>query len=278
MAMHPQPPAETRTGEAETAAVPGDSRPGDSRPGDSRPGDYRVRLEVFEGPLDLLLYLIKRHELDIADIPMARITAEYLAYIQALRDLDFDVAGEFLVMAATLIHIKSRMLLPAPAEASAEAVADDPRAELVRQLLEHRRYRAAAEDLWMRYELEQGVYSRRTCETTAPEEVNVTVFDLLETFKRILDRRRRQLELTVAHEAMTQAQKLAELRELLAEQPRLDVTRLFEAARTKREMVCLFLAILELLREGTVRFIQTETFGCIHLERVAATAEATPAL
>ena len=268
MAMHLRPPAETRPGEAETAAVPEDSRP----------GDYRVRLEVFEGPLDLLLYLIRRHELDITDIPMARITAEYLAYIQALRELDFDVAGEFLVMAATLIHIKSRMLLPTPAEPSAEAVADDPRAELVRQLLEHRRYRAAAEDLWMRYELEQGVYSRRTCETAAPEEVNVTVFDLLETFKRILDRRRRQLELTVAHEAMTQAQKLAELRGLLAEQPRLDATRLFEAARTKREMVCLFLAILELLREGAVRFIQTETFGSIHLERVTTVAEVTPAL
>ncbi len=266
MAMHPQPPAETRTGEAVSV------------PEDSRPGDYRVRLEVFEGPLDLLLYLIRRHELDITDIPMARITAEYLAYIQALRELDFDVAGEFLVMAATLIHIKSRMLLPTPAEPSAEALTDDPRAELVRQLLEHRRYRAAAEDLWMRYELEQGIYSRRTCETAALEEVNVTVFDLLETFKRILDRRRRQLELTIAHEAMTQARKLAELRALLAEQPRLDATRLFEAARTKREMVCLFLAILELLREGTVRFIQTETFGSIHLERVTTTAEAASVL
>lgn len=240
----------------------------DSRSGETRPGDYRIRLEVFEGPLDLLLYLIKRHELDITDIPMARITAEYLAYIQALRELDFDVAGEFLVMAATLIHIKSRMLLPAPAEPSAEAIAEDPRAELVRQLLEHQRYRAAAEDLWMRYEVEQGVYTRCARETAAAEEVNVTVFDLLETFKRILDRRCQQLELTIAHDAVTQAQKLAELRALLAEQSRLDATQLFEAARTKREMVCLLLAILELLREGTVRFIQHETFGSIHLERV----------
>ncbi|MGQ9896597.1 MAG: segregation and condensation protein A [Acidobacteriota bacterium] len=263
MALHSLPTTEAKTGDAETVALPEDCRL----------GEYRVRLEVFEGPLDLLLYLIKRHEIDITDIPMAQITAEYLAYVQALRELDFDVAGEFLVMAATLIHIKSQMLLPAPAESVVNAVADDPRAELVRQLLEHRRYRAVAEDLWMRYELEQGVYSRRVRENAAPEEVNVTVFDLLETFKRILDRRRRQLELTIAHEAMTQAQKLAELRSLLAEQPRLDATQLFEAARTKREMVCLFLAILELLREGVVRFIQAETFGRIYLERLPFVVE-----
>jgi segregation and condensation protein A len=235
---------------------------------DGRPGECRVRLEVFEGPLDLLLYLIKRHELDITDIPIAQITAEYLAYIQALRELDFDVAGEFLVMAATLIHIKSQMLLPASSEPSTEATTNDPRAELVRQLLEHQRYRAAAEELWMRYELEQGVYSRRPHETAASREVNLTVFDLLETFKRVLDRRRQQLELTIAYETITQAQKLAELRALLTKQPCLNVTQLFEAARTKREMVCLFLAILELLREGEVRFIQTETFGTIYLERV----------
>ncbi|MCS7079260.1 MAG: segregation/condensation protein A [Chloracidobacterium sp.] len=244
---------------------------------DAAPGDYHVRLEVFEGPLDLLLHLIKRHELDITDIPIARITAEYLAYIQALRDLDFDVAGEFLVMAATLIHIKSRMLLPATAEATTEAAAEDPRAELVRQLLEHQRYRAAAQVLWTRYEVEQGVYTRPVQESPAGE-VSVTVFDLLETFKRLLDRRRQRLELAIAHETMTQARKLAELRALLETQPRLNATRLFEAARSKREMVCLFLAILELLREGVVRFIQTETFGDIHLERLSPPVETPVAL
>ncbi|OYT73369.1 MAG: segregation/condensation protein A [Chloracidobacterium sp. CP2_5A] len=238
-------------------------------------GDYRVRIEAFEGPLDLLLHLIKRHELDIADIPMARITAEYLAYLQALRDLDFDVAGEFVVMAATLIHIKSRMLLPATAEASAAALTDDPRAELVRQLLDHQRYRAAAQELWARYEIEQGVYVRPSAESAA-EEVAITVFDLLETFKRILDRRRQELEMAIAREAMTQAQKMTELRALLDEQPRLNVTPLFEAARSKREMVCLFLAILELLREGVARFIQTEPFGAIHLERALSPMEAVP--
>ncbi|MFQ3581917.1 MAG: segregation/condensation protein A [Chloracidobacterium sp.] len=237
------------------------------------PGDYRIRLEVFEGPLDLLLYLIKRHELDITDIPMARITAEYLAYIQALRELDFDVAGEFLVMAATLIHIKSRMLLPATAEAAADSPGEDPRATLVRQLMEHQRYRAAAEELWVRYEIEQGVYLRPSLDKAAAEEVNVTVFDLLETFKRILDRRRQQLELAIAQDTVTQARKLAELRALLAECPRLNAARLFEAARTKREMVCLFLAILELLREGFARFSQLETFGDIHLEAIGSSEE-----
>lgn len=253
------------------AAVSGGPSP------DAPAGDYRVRLEVFEGPLDLLLHLIKRHELDITDIPMARITAEYLAYIQALRDLDFDVAGEFLVMAATLIHIKSRMLLPAPADAPDEAAAEDPRAELVRRLLAHRQYRAAAQELWLRYEVEQGVYTRPAPESPSGE-VSVTVFDLLETFKRLLDRRRQELELAIAHETMTQARKLAELRALLEVEPRLNAARLFEAARSKREMVCLFLAILELLREGAVRFIQTETFGDIHLERLSPPVEARAAL
>ncbi len=243
----------------------------------SAPGDYRIRLEAFEGPLDLLLHLIKRHELDIADIPIARIAAEYLAYIQALRDLDFDVAGEFLVMAATLIHIKSRMLLPAPAETGADAAVEDPRAELVRQLLDHQRYRAAAQELWSRYEVEQGVYTRPAAEPGA-EEVNVTVFDLLETFKRLLDRRRQQLEMAIAREAITQAQKLAELRALLDAQPRLSVAPLFEAARSKREMVCLFLAILELLREGAARFTQAETFGDIYLERALPAAETASAV
>lgn len=246
-------------------------------PPDAVPGDYRIRLEMFEGPLDLLLHLIKRHEIDITDIPIARITAEYLTYIQALRDLDFDVAGEFLVMAATLIHIKSRMLLPATVEATTEAAGEDPRAELVRQLLEHQRYRAAAQELWLRYEVEQGIYTRPAPPSPA-DEVNVTVFDLLETFKRLLDRRRQQLEQVLAYDTLTQARKLAELRALLVAQPRLNATHLFEVARSKREMVCLFLAILELLREGTVRFVQAEPFGDILLERLSPPVEACSAL
>jgi segregation and condensation protein A len=236
--------------------------------GESGAGDYKIKLGVFEGPLDLLLHLIKRHELDIYDIPIAKITAEYLRYIQTLRDLDIDVAGEFLLMAATLIHIKSRMLLPVDPATKAEdgTETEDPRAELVRQLLEHQRYKSAAQTLWMKYEVEQGVFMRPPLDPSENNEIVATVFDLLETFKRIMERRRERIEVEIAREEVTQAQKMAELKTLLAQHSRVNVTKLFEAATNRREMVCLLLAILEMLKGLLITFTQERTFGDIVIQ------------
>lgn len=246
---------------------------------DSPATDYKIKLEAFEGPLDLLLHLIKRHEIDIYDIPMARVTAEYLAYIHAMRELDIDLAGEFLVMAATLIHIKSRLLLPADPDAKTEngEIVDDPRADLVRQLLEHQRYKAAAHLLWSKREVEQGVFTRAPLDQNENAEITATVFDLLETFKKIVERRRERIEIEIAREEMTQAHKMAEIRALLKQHKSISATRLFEEAGSKREMVCIFLAILELLKETVIIFRQERTFGDIFIERAVPTRTDRPA-
>ncbi len=263
-----------------TAGKPGESTtiigPTGARPtvaGDAPATDYKIKLEAFEGPLDLLLHLIKRHEIDIYDIPMARVTAEYLAYIQTMRELDIDLAGEFLVMAATLIHIKSRLLLPVDPETKGESgeALDDPRADLVRQLLEHQRYKAAAQLLWSRHEVEQGVFTRPPLDQSENAEISATVFDLLETFRKIVERRRERIEIEIAREEMTQGQKMAEIRSMLAENRSVNATKLFENARSKREMVCIFLAILELLKETVIIFRQDRTFGDILIERATPT-------
>lgn len=226
--------------------------------------DYKIKLPVFEGPLDLLLFLIKRDEIDISDIPVARITSEYLEYIRAMQELDIDVAGEFLVMAATLINIKSKLLLPVtPVAPGEEAEPEDPRADLVRRLIEHQRYKSAAQMLWAKAEVEQAVFLRPTLEPEDGGEIVATVFDLLETFRKILERRREHIEIEIARDEVTQAEKMTQIRELVETRPHINVRELFEAARSRREMVCIFLAVLELVKELVVRLVQEQTFGDI---------------
>jgi segregation and condensation protein A len=232
---------------------------------------YRVKLEVFEGPLDLLLYLIKKDEIDIYDIPIAHITEQYLAYMELMQELDISVAGDFLVMASTLIYIKSKMLLPPePKGEGEEDLSEDPRAELVERLLEYQKFKSAAQMLYSRGEIEGACYTRGPIETDSHNpEVSATVFDLLRVFREILKRAEALIEMEIARDEMTVAEKLAQIHALLEERERINVRELFEMARSKRELIITFLALLELVKEWKIYLVQSEMFGDIFASRRA---------
>lgn len=244
-------------------------------PPEARGGNYRVQLEGFEGPLDLLLYLIKKEEMSIYDIPIAHITEQYLEYMRMMEELDIAVAGEFLVMAATLIHIKTKMLLPRDpiAEAAGEEL-EDPRQELVEQLLEHQRYKAAAEFFHSRMILERESFAR----PLAPEEkenveISVGVFDLLTAFRDVFLRAQALMEIEIARDEVTLAEKLAEVHALIEASDAVNVRELFERSRSKRELVITFLAILELVKEQKIRIVQSDVFGEIEARKREAAPE-----
>src|SRR5690349_9111265 len=228
---------------------------------------YKVKLPDFEGPLDLLLYLIRKEEVSIYDIPIARITAQYLDYLTAMRDLDIAVAGEFLVMAATLIHIKSQMLLPRDPNTPEEEL-EDPRMELVQQLLEHQKFKGAANSLHQRALIEAATFTRGSLETDEENpEVASTVFHLFEVFRDVLTRQRALVEIEIEREQVTMAEKIAEIRQAVEFEPEVSARRMFERARSKREMVLIFLAILELVKELVIALRQADTFGDIVLTK-----------
>jgi segregation and condensation protein A len=252
----------------DTIENPGDSPVADAPP-DDNPTDYRVRLEAFEGPLDLLLYLIRKEEVSIYDIPIARITEQYLEYVKLMEELDISVAGEFLVMAATLIHIKTKMLLPRDpfAEAAGEDL-EDPRQELVERLLEHQKYKSAAEFLHQRSILEREVFTRPLSEEEkANMEVSAGVFDLLTAFRDVLLRAQALMEIEIARDEVTLAQKLAEVEALIEANESIDVRELFSRSRSRRELVITFLAVLELVKELKIRIVQTDAFGGIEARK-----------
>jgi segregation and condensation protein A len=236
----------------------------DRTPGES--GDqYKVRLAIFEGPLDLLLYLIKKEEVSIYDIPIARITEQYLDYLAAMQELDIAVAGEFLLMAATLIHIKSQMLLPRDPDQPEQSV-EDPRDELVHQLIEHQKFKAAANSLYQRATIEVAMFTRGALETDANNpEISATAFQLFELFREVLNRKKELAQLEIARDEMTMAEKIAEIKAMVGSAGQVRATALFESARSKREMVLIFLGILELVKELALRLIQSEQFGEIIL-------------
>ena len=224
---------------------------------------YKVKLSMFEGPLDLLLFLIRKEEVSIYDIPIARITEQYLEYLRAMQELDIGVAGEFLVMAATLIHIKTQMLLPRDPDAPAEEI-EDPRAELVNQLLEHQKFKGVANVLHQRAMMEAAAFGRASMETDDENpEIAATVFQLFEVFKEVMDRRRAISEIEIERDEMTMAEKIAEIKLMLNESAEVSARALFARARTRREMVLIFLSVLELVKELVIRFRQSETFGDI---------------
>jgi segregation and condensation protein A len=252
------------TTEAQTNAVAGDDRPEESAA-----GDYRVRLDAFDGPLDLLLYLIKKEEVSIYDIPIARITEQYLEYIRLMEELDIAVAGDFLVMAATLIHIKTKMLLPRDpfAEAAGEEI-DDPRQELVERLEEHQKIKTAAEFLHERMIFERAVFARPVGEEERQNtEVSAGVFDLLTAFRDVVLRAQALVEIEIARDEVTLAQKLDELHALIETHESVDVRELFERAHSRRELVITFLALLELVKEQKIRIAQGDAFGDIVARR-----------
>src|SRR5262245_43897649 len=239
---------------------------------EARGDSYRVKLEIFEGPLDLLLYLIKKDEIDIYDIPIARITEQYLAYLELMQELDISVAGDFLVMASTLIYIKSKTLLPPdPKLDGEEDLGDDPRAELVERLLEYQKFKSAAQMLYSRGEIESACYTRGPLETDSSNpEVSTTLFDLLRVFREVLKRAEAEMEMEIARDEMTIAEKLAQIHAMLDEMERINVRELFEMSRSKRELIITFLALLELVKEWKIYLIQTEPFGDIFASRRAS--------
>jgi segregation and condensation protein A len=232
---------------------------------EARRDTYRVKLEIFEGPLDLLLYLIKKDEIDIYDIPISHITEQYLAYLELMQELDIAVAGDFLVMASTLIYIKSKMLLPPePKVGGEDDLSEDPRAELVERLLEYQKFKSASQMLYSRGEIESACYTRGSLETDSRNpEVSATVFDMLRVFREVLKRAEAQIEMEIARDEMTIAEKLAQIHALLEERERINVRELFEMSRSKRELIITFLALLELVKEWKIYLIQSELFGDI---------------
>ncbi len=248
---------------------------------ESRRDNYRVRLENFEGPLDLLLYLIKKDEIDISDIPIARITEQYLEYLALMEQLDIAVAGDFLVMASTLIYIKSKMLLPPPQPdsplAAEDGLLEDPRAELVDRLLEYQKFKSAANMLYSRAEIEAASYTRGALETDKNNpEVSATVFDLLRVFREMLTRAESAVEMEIHRDEITMAEKLAWIESLLDAQEEVNVRDLFALARSKRELIVTFLTFLEMVKTMKISLVQRELFGEIYARRKSVSPEESP--
>ena len=225
--------------------------------------DLKLVLGEFDGPLDLLLYLIRQEQVSVYDIPLARITDEYLRYLRLMQELDIAVAGDFLVMAATLIEIKSKMLLPKdPLADLLTEEEEDPRTALVNQLLEHQKFKAAAQMLWSRATVEQAVFMRGELETDKENpEVSVGLFDLLKVFQQILSRHKQEVLMEIEREEISMAEMLLRLKEMVSKNGELNLKSFFELARSRRELVVAFLSILELVRTADILLFQRETFG-----------------
>jgi segregation and condensation protein A len=232
----------------------------------------RIRLPVFEGPLDLLLYLIRKDEIDIHDIPIAPITRQYMEYLELMRELNLDVAGDFMVMAATLIHIKSKMLVPVdPTEAEGESQ-EDPREALVQRLLEFQRYKEAAGVLHQKGEIRAATWTRPAgalpaFDDAGEEILEAGLFDLISAFKELLERRKTLLAHEVADQGKTVDERMAELLDLIREGQSLELLEMFAALQTKAEMILTFLALLELIRLKRVKVYQRGMFGAIRVFR-----------
>jgi segregation and condensation protein A len=227
--------------------------------------DVAVKLEIFEGPLDLLLHLIRKNEVDINDIPIALITRQYLDYLELIQDLNISLAGDFLVMAATLAHIKSRTLLPSLAASATEEEGEDPRSDLVSQLMEHQRIKEAALHLDRRPWLDRDVFSRgagkqevsqAVAGSQAPEAVAVGLFDLIEAFRRLLGHQNPQLAFTLPASQVSLEERMGQLLESLRKNQTITFEECFQGQGQRGELVVTFLAILELTRLGLVRVFQ----------------------
>ncbi len=243
----------------------------------------RITLPLFEGPLDLLLYLIKRDQLDIHDIQVAPITRQYTEYLELMRELNLEVAGEFMLMAATLIHIKSKLLVPIePTEAQADEEYVDPREELVQRLLDFQRYKEAAGILHQQAQIRAAQWTRP--DTVLPrfddageEMLEAGLYDLIAAFKELLDRRKALLAHEIEAEGPPVEQRMEELVAMIRAGESLECLDLFASLATKSEMIVTFLALLELIRLKRVRVYQRGVFGSIRVFRpVGPPAEGAP--
>src|SRR5215469_14305030 len=256
----------------ELTTVPGSLGPAPSPAGDRRPrveeNDFPFAVsvgDIYEGPLDLLLDLIRKQDIDIYDIPIAKITAQYLAYVERLRELDVNVAAEFIYMAAVLIHIKSKMLLPR--DPLAPATEEDPRSELVNRLLEHEKFKSAAQMLLQKQQIEEAVLSNPAlkefidAEGTEPE-LAADVIDLVKTFQQILERARSRPILEVDEETVTVGQMIQYLhRRLSIEERPIRLKQMLRNIPSRQALVCMFLALLELVRLQAIQVRQDHVFG-----------------
>lgn len=244
----------------------------------------RIQLPVFDGPLDLLLYLIRRDQVDIYDIPIAPITRQYMEYLDLMRELNLDVAGDFMVMAATLIHIKAKMLVPVdPTEAQGEEEQEDPREALVQRLLEFQRYKEAAGVLHQKAEIRAATWTRSDAALPqwgepGEEVLEAGLFDLVSAFKELLERRKTLFAHEVADSGKTVDQRMEELMELIREGESVEFLELFASQETKADMIVTFLALLELIRIKRVRVYQRGVFGAIRVFRPIGPDAAVPAI
>ncbi len=225
-----------------------------------------VRLENFEGPLDLLLYLIRRDDLNIYDIPIAQITQEYLSYLDLIKELNLETAGEFLVMASTLMQIKAQMLLPSPEGEQAEG--PDPRTELVNKLLEYQRYKEAASMLTVYNERAKDIFYRQVPPPFSKDEfiLSASTFDLMAAFQRVLDEAPKEVSQILRDEIPLEV-KIRHILDLLAENESIAFEQLFEPGARRLEMVVTFMALLELIRQKQITARQSDVFGPIRLYR-----------
>ena len=237
--------------------------------------EYRVQFDVFEGPLDLLLHLVKKQEVDIYQVNLTRIASEFVAYIDQMRELDLEIAGEFLVMAATLIYIKSRELLPADQKPEAqigEEDEEDPRFELIRRLVEYKKFKDAAAELQSLETRMDQVYEHRSAQIVLPEiepqrREPVSIFELIQAVSVILKRFGERDDVReIQADPYTVSEKMAALRMLIQEKGRFRFSDLFAEARSRSEVVVTFLAMLELTRLRHLQVIQSEDFGEIEVE------------
>lgn len=229
---------------------------------------YSVKLPAFEGPLDLLLHLIRDNKIDIYDIPIALITHQYLEYLEIMKELNLDIAGEFLVMAATLIHIKSRMLLPVDEDVPEEE-REDPRFELVQRLLEYQAFKEASLALREREMEWSNVFTRtlkmEDVDTEASGELNLfdlSLFDLIAAFKRILEKTPPE-SITITRETLTVKDRVAYILEMIEKTDAIRFEELFDENRSRPRLIVTFVALLEVLRLGLVRVFQERDFGTI---------------
>ena len=236
---------------------------------------YKIKLPVFEGPLDLLLYLIKKEEIDIYDIPIAKITSQYLEYFEMMKVMDLNIAGEFLVMAATLMHIKSKMLLPQEKDLEEEVLEGDPRAELVRRLIEYKKFKEAAGSLIDMEKRRRQVYGRVGTpddkDISAYREIEdgfeASIFDLITAFAKVVKNISKEEFHQVLQDEFTVSQKIHDIFHILVEKPIICFTELFRGAKNRLEAITIFLALLELIRLNEIVIKQDKEFGEIKIFR-----------
>lgn len=234
---------------------------------------YKITIPTYEGPLDLLLDLIKKQEMNIHDIQISKITSQYLDYLHKLEELNVDISADFIYMAATLIYIKSKMLLPPDPLATAEEQAADPRAELIQRLVEHEKFKNAAQLLYQKQQIEENVWSRPDKSLYNDEgtegDLVVSLVDLVKVFQQVLERRKETVRIDLKHEVFTVAQMMTQLRAqvLASDDNTVRLIEFFEACPSRHAMIVAFLAVLEMVKMQAIALAQEKQFGEIVLKK-----------